>query len=83
MIKRTFKDVEHAVIATGAVNKYQTIDGVIHFSSKAFTDDIKKQLDKEARKNLDVMVNSLSKEINKHIVDRICKTKFKKIVKKI
>ena len=73
MIKRSFNDVIRSIKATGAIYEYTSKDGITHYSNTPFTEEEKKKYDKNAKGNLDIIVNRLKKEVDKQIIKNIYK----------
>lgn len=78
MIERTFKDVENAIKATGAIYKEELEDGTSIFTSNPLSEEEKQEYHKQAKKNLQIMVDNLTKDINNHICKEIMKNFTKK-----
>lgn len=62
---------------------YQSCLGVMYFSSKEFTQEEIDKIEEEDKKTLDIAVDNLSKEINKHIIENLLKDKKWKDMMKI
>ena len=74
MIECTFEDIENAIISTGAIHKFQLVDGTIVYTSKPLTEKEKEEYQSKAKKNLDACVEALSREIDKRIIEEIKET---------